>query len=126
LDGLFTVVEPFGVVIMGDYLSDFELPFIYHSAKAYNLTLQTVQHIFDHHTIQLLVPGHGLASTDIVEMKRRLDMASNYLHRLIQAVLAKDERAIAALGDEHSYKSPFTDECHKENVRIIDNEFNSH
>jgi len=32
-DGLFTIIEPFGIWITGDYLSDFELPYLFDSAK---------------------------------------------------------------------------------------------
>jgi hydroxyacylglutathione hydrolase len=124
-DGLFTVIEPIGIFIAGDYLSDFELPFIYHSAKEYNQTLKTVQHVLDHHTIKMLVPGHGQATMDFDEMKRRLEMATQYLQRLVQAVLTKDESLIAALSNEHGFQSSFTDECHKENVTIIENEYGS-
>jgi hydroxyacylglutathione hydrolase len=124
-DGLFTVIEPIGIFIAGDYLSDFELPFIYHSAKEYNQTLKTVQHIFDLHTIKMLVPGHGQATMDFDEMKRRLEMATQYLQRLVQAVLTKDESLIAVLSKEHGFQSSFTDECHNENVTIIENEYGS-
>jgi hydroxyacylglutathione hydrolase len=124
-DGLFTVIEPLGIFIAGDYLSNFELPFIYHSAKEYKQTLKTVQHIFDHHSIKMLVPGHGQATMDYDEMKRRLEMASDYLQRLIEAVVSKDESLIAALSKEHAFQSSFTEECHNENIRIIENEYGS-
>ncbi|MBD0383815.1 MBL fold metallo-hydrolase [Paenibacillus sedimenti] len=122
-DGLFTVVEPMGVLIAGDYLSDFELPFIYHSAQAYKQTLHTAQQIMERHSVVLLVPGHGQTATNREEMQRRLDLASRHLEKLIQAVMAKDENAIAALGREHAFPSSFTEECHRENVRIIEKEF---
>ncbi len=124
-DGLFTVIEPLGIWITGDYLSDFELPFIYHSAKAYKETMITASQILDKHNIELLVPGHGQVTIDKAEMRRRLDMSSDHLERLIKAVIAKDENAIAALGDEHAYKSSFTEECHEENIRIIKQEYSS-
>lgn len=47
-DGLITVVESLGVMIAGDYLSNFELPFIYDSAKAYVQTLEKAKQIFLH------------------------------------------------------------------------------
>ncbi|MDQ0900471.1 MULTISPECIES: MBL fold metallo-hydrolase [unclassified Paenibacillus] len=124
-DGLFTVIEPLGIWITGDYLSDFELPFIYHSAQAYKETLNKASQILDQHSIELLVPGHGQVTINLAEMKRRLDMSSDHLERLIKAVIAKDEHAIAALGDEHAYKSSFTEECHAENIRIIAQEYSS-
>nr|WP_225445898.1 MBL fold metallo-hydrolase [Paenibacillus arenosi] len=122
-DGLFTVIEPLGVMIAGDYLSNFELPFIYQSAKAYKQTMEKAYHIFTNHKIQLLVPGHGQATTDSTEMKRRLDVAANYLERLCQAVMADDEQALDSLYNEHAFLSSFTKYCHEENIAIIKREY---
>lgn len=122
-DGLFTCVEPLGILVAGDYLSDFELPFIYDSAKAYQQTLLTAKRIFEQYAIKALVPGHGRVATDPDEMRRRLHLAEDHLNRLIQAVTESDEAAVAALGQEHAFPSSFTQECHAENVRIIRQEF---
>ncbi|MGO4696425.1 MBL fold metallo-hydrolase [Paenibacillus sp. 2TAB26] len=122
-DGLITIVEPLGIMIAGDYLSDFELPFIYQSAKAYNHTLEKAGCIFATHSVRLLIPGHGKATADSSEMKRRLAMASDYLKRLCEAVMANNETALAALYREHAFLSTFTEYCHKENVSIIQREY---
>ncbi|SDN71161.1 Glyoxylase, beta-lactamase superfamily II [Paenibacillus sp. yr247] len=122
-DGLITIIEPLGVMIPGDYLSDFELPFIYQSAKAYSQTLDKIKSMFDAHSIHLLVPGHGQATAESGEMKRRVDMASDYLNRLCQAVLTNNEHALDALSKEHAFLSTFTEACHKENVSIIRSEY---
>lgn len=122
-DGLITVVEPLGMMIAGDYLSHFELPFIYQSAKAYIQTLEKAERIFSSHSVNLLIPGHGQVTADSLEMKRRLDMASDHLDRLCKAVLANNELALDALYKEHAFLSDFTAFCHKENVRIVRSEF---
>ncbi|MBP1964405.1 MBL fold metallo-hydrolase [Paenibacillus aceris] len=122
-DGLMTVVEPLGIWIAGDYVSDFELPFIYQSAKAYSQTLEKCCMMLEKHSIQLLIPGHGLATSEHKEMKRRLEMASDYLKRLRQSVIANDEPALEALYQEHAFLSSFTEECHKENVSIMKREY---
>ncbi|UNK18808.1 MBL fold metallo-hydrolase [Paenibacillus sp. N3/727] len=122
-DGVITVIEPLGIMIAGDYLSNFELPFIYQSAKAYMHTLEKVERIFADHSIQLLVPGHGQMTADSSEMKRRLDTASDYLDRLCEAVLTNNESVLDALYKEHAFLSAFTTACHKENVSIIRSEF---
>jgi len=121
-DGLITIVEPLGIMIAGDYLSDFELPFIYQSAKAYNHTLEKAGRIFETHSVRLLIPGHGKATADSLEMKRRLAMASDYLNRLCEAVMTNNEPALAALYHEHAFLSTFTEACHKENINIIKSE----
>ncbi|MBH5320940.1 MBL fold metallo-hydrolase [Paenibacillus sp. GSMTC-2017] len=122
-DGLITVVEPFGIMIAGDYLSNFELPFIYDSARAYIQTLEKTEGIFADHSINLLIPGHGQATDDSLEMNRRLDMATDYLNRLIEAVRSNGDAVLEALYTEHAFLSPFTEYCHKENIRIIRSEF---
>ncbi|QRG67068.1 MBL fold metallo-hydrolase [Brevibacillus choshinensis] len=122
-DGLFTVVDSIGLFVAGDYLSDFELPFIYDSAKSYKQTIQQSLQIIDDHQIKLLVPGHGLTTDSQPEMKRRALVALDHLERLTQAVLAEDEAAIASIEVEHAFFSPTTQESHKENVRIIRSEY---
>jgi hydroxyacylglutathione hydrolase len=122
-DGLITIVEPLGIMIAGDYLSDFELPFIYQSAKAYNHTLEKAGRIFEAHSVRLLIPGHGKATADSSEMKRRLATASDYLNRLCEAVITNNESALTALYHEHAFLSTFTEACHKENISIIQREY---
>ncbi|NOV02092.1 MBL fold metallo-hydrolase [Paenibacillus planticolens] len=122
-DGLMTVFEPLGILIAGDYLSNFELPFIYQSAKAYTQTLEKCAMMLEKHPVRLLIPGHGAVTTEPEEMKRRLDLASDYLKRLRKSVIANDEAALEALYQEHAFLSSFTEECHKENVSIMKREY---
>ncbi|MGE6489164.1 MBL fold metallo-hydrolase [Paenisporosarcina sp. NPDC076898] len=121
-DGLFTVIEPLGIWITGDYLSDFELPYLFDSAKAYLETLQKAHLVLDSHNINVLVPGHGQPTGQEDEMKRRIDLAQDYLERLIGAVKSEDTEAILALEKEIPFPSNFTKECHLKNVEIIRSE----
>ncbi|MED5018920.1 MBL fold metallo-hydrolase [Paenibacillus chibensis] len=118
-DGLFTVIDAAGVLVAGDYLSDFELPFIYHSALAYEDTIRKAAGIVRDHPIQLLIPGHGQHTTSHTEMERRVNMALGHLERMKQAILAGDEQALKELEQEHGFLSETTMECHKDNVRIM-------
>jgi hydroxyacylglutathione hydrolase len=122
-DGLFTVIEPLGIWIAGDYLSDFELPFIYHSAKAYEETLRKAERIVETHEVSVLVPGHGRTTTSQEEMKRRIEMSQEYLERLIAAVMKEDKEVLAALEKEMPFPSNFTKESHEENIAIIRKEY---
>lgn len=118
-DGLFTVIDTVGVLVAGDYLSDFELPFIYHSALAYEDTIRKAAGIVRDHPIQLLIPGHGQHTASHTEMERRVNMALDHLERMKQAILAGDEQALKELEQEHGFLSETTMECHKDNVRIM-------
>ncbi len=122
-DGLFTIIEDLGVWIAGDYLSDFELPFIYHSPSAYKETLQKARQIRDQHTTLLLIPGHGKVTEKGIEIERRIRLAESYLNRLIEAVLETDTKAIEGLEKEMRFPSSFTKQCHDDNVAIVKRDF---
>lgn len=83
-DGVFTLVEPMGIWIAGDYLSDVEFPFIYHSVEDYQQTMKKAAHILSKARPKLLVPGHGTVTRDIPEMGRRLLFSEQYLASLIR------------------------------------------
>ncbi|MEO2077149.1 MAG: MBL fold metallo-hydrolase [Bacillus sp. (in: firmicutes)] len=124
-DGLFTVIEPLGIWIAGDYLSDFELPFIYHSARAYEQTLQKAEQILVKHHVSVLVPGHGQTTISLQEIERRIYVSKNYLERLIIAVTQEDVEALTALEKEMSFPSNFTKQCHQDNMEIIRKEYST-
>lgn len=45
--GIFTIIEPLGVWIAGDYFSNIEFPFIYSSSKDYIQTLEKNRNHFN-------------------------------------------------------------------------------
>lgn len=122
-DGLFTLVEPLGIWITGDYLSDFELPFIYYSAKAYEETLKKAEHILETYKVSVMVPGHGKATESKEDIKRRIQLSISYLERLIEAVQLEDAQKLELLGQEMKFPSSFTKQSHVDNVAIVKKEF---
>jgi hydroxyacylglutathione hydrolase len=118
-DGLFTVIEPLGIWIAGDYLSDFELPFISCSGKGYEETLRKAEQIVETNMVSVLVPGHGQATTSQEEIKRRIELSQQYLERLLAAVMKEDSEGLAALEKEMPFPSNFTKQSHAENIAII-------
>ena len=85
-DGIFTIVEQTGSWIAGDYLSNIEFPYIYHSSYAYEQTLQKARHIIAQFNIQLLIPGHGDVTSSKTEMEKRCSDSQQYIHRLREAI----------------------------------------
>ncbi|MED4226740.1 MBL fold metallo-hydrolase [Neobacillus cucumis] len=122
-DGLFTLVEPLGLWIAGDYLSDFELPFIYHSAKAYEETLWKAEQVLVNHQVSVMVPGHGQTTTNRDEIQRRIQRSQDYLSRLIAAVVEEEVETQCLLEKEMPFPSNFTKQCHEDNVAIIRREY---
>lgn len=83
-EGLFTVIEPYGVFLSGDYLSDVEFPFIYSSYKDYVSTMETAEKILAQHSITTHIPGHGTTTENEAEMQNRLNLSKHYLTQLVQ------------------------------------------
>lgn len=102
-DGMLTVVEPDGILIAGDYLSDIEFPLIGQSSMAYESTLAKLDGVWERHTVSLLVPGHGQVTADLQEMRQRRQHALGYIHALRQYVQAGDQSAINAMLEECAF-----------------------
>lgn len=81
-DSLFSVVEPYGIFLSGDYLSDVEFPFISSSYRDYVHTMDKAESILRNHRITTQIPGHGTITQSQEEMKNRLDSSKYYLNQL--------------------------------------------
>ncbi|MFO8069992.1 MAG: MBL fold metallo-hydrolase, partial [Alkalibacterium sp.] len=82
-DGLFTVIEPCGILLSGDYLSDVEFPFIESGYHDYIGTIDKASLIMQHHDINIHVPGHGNVTNQKQEISDRIDFSKRYLDRLL-------------------------------------------
>ena len=81
-DGLFAVIEPYGIFLAGDYLSDMEFPFICSSYEDYMDTVTKAKQLLSMHSIRTLVPGHGTTTQDLQEITRRINDSKFYLDQL--------------------------------------------
>lgn len=86
-DGIITVLEPLGIVIAGDYLSNLEFPYIYHNSDDYLSTLTKFESIIEKYDISLLIPGHGGFTKEKTEMKKRISEAVHYILQTKQLLL---------------------------------------
>lgn len=120
-DGIFIVVEPLGVLLVGDYLSNIEFPFIYYSSTEYENTLLKINNILDKHKINLLIPGHGLVTGDYKEILHRQQESLKYIKELRKAIIKNSQKEIEKLLDGCLFPG-FMKKSHYENVDIIRNE----
>lgn len=85
-DGLLTFNRSRGILIVGDYLSNIEFPYVYHAFADYRATLDKLEHLLDTETVHLLISGHGDPTDRPEEMRRRLADSRAYLDAVDQAV----------------------------------------
>lgn len=86
-DGIFTFIKQFGIWIVGDYLSDVEFPYIYHSCHAYEQSLILAKKILKNWQPKLMIPGHGKATTSQEEMELRIEESFEYLNLLKKSAM---------------------------------------
>ena len=100
-DGLAFRIRAANAMVVGDYLSTYEFPFVYHSTAAYRGTVAALVDALEHDPPGVIVPGHG----DTLDASRALALAAEdlrYLHALRAAVAGAlgaglaEEDAVAA------------------------------
>lgn len=82
-DCLFTVIEPDGIFLSGDYLSDVEFPFI-NNYKDYVNTINKAEKILHKYNITTHIPGHGSTTQNLEEINKRINSSKYYLNQLLQ------------------------------------------
>jgi glyoxylase-like metal-dependent hydrolase (beta-lactamase superfamily II) len=93
--GLAFRVRSEGLLVVGDYLSAFEYPFVYQSTAAYRASLAALLDLLRRDPPSVVVPGHGAAlSADEAIAIGEQDLA--YLHDVRQAVQAALEAGSSA------------------------------
>lgn len=85
-DGLITFNRSRGILIVGDYLSNVEFPYVYHSFSGYRATLETLEQLIASGEVSVLVSGHGDHTGDRAEMEQRITDSRAYLDALEAAV----------------------------------------
>lgn len=120
-DGMFTVVEPLGILLSGDYFCDVEFPYIYYSCDLYEKTLAKLDEIIDRFDLRLLIPGHGNFTKDKKEMKERQSNSLNYLNSMRKLIKENDQGAIDHLIDGYKFPSIMRD-YHRNNQLLLKKE----
>lgn len=85
-DSMMVIVWQLGLCIAGDYLSNVEFPFIYHSSVAYEQTLEKLPRIHDRNWFTRLVPGHGNPALNINDWLHRRTESLAYIYALRESI----------------------------------------
>ena len=117
-DGLLTWNRSRGVLIVGDYLSNVEFPYVYESFRAYRATLAKLETILATGEVRALVSGHGDPTTDPAEMRHRLAESREYLDELETAVRAGVDYDFQKIRDRYAFPVIMQD-FHDKNVALL-------
>ncbi|MCC3371667.1 MBL fold metallo-hydrolase [Cohnella sp. REN36] len=102
-DGLMCIVEPLGLLIPGDFLSDVEFPFVYDSFANYRSTLASFERVVEGREGLLLLPSHGTPTDDPADIRLRLAESVRYLDLVERQGDSADETAFEAYMARNGY-----------------------
>lgn len=105
-DGLFTIVSwnEQRIWLLGDYLSNVEFPFIYHSSYDYEKTLSKAENMIKNWGGGVSIPGHGDATSDLADMQQRINDSRNYIQQLRNSIKLAQEFPTDTLWEKYSFR----------------------
>lgn len=118
-DGILTFLPNRGILIVGDYLSNIEFPYVYHGIPEYRATLDRLERLIDSGVVRLLITGHGDAADNQEEMQRRLSDSRSYLDTLEASVKNQRPFDTASLFRRYGFPKVMGD-FHAGNVRLME------
>ncbi len=116
-DGLLAYIESENIVIAGDYLSDIEFPFIYHSCEDYLKTMSTLMKILNQNHHSILITSHGSITSNEKEIQKRILDAKEYF-RILET--NADDGNFDEFLKKKNYKFPLTfKKSHQNNLQLV-------
>ncbi|MGK0388691.1 MAG: hydroxyacylglutathione hydrolase [Maribacter sp.] len=120
-DGLIIYNKSKQILIVGDYLSNIEFPYIYDSVKNYKETLLKLEKIINTLPIKILITGHGDYTSDKKEMKNRIVESRNYIEELENSIIHQREFDVSKIYPR--YKFPIImNQFHQNNIKLATKE----
>ena len=120
-DGIITYNKTQKILIVGDYLSNIEFPYIYDSVARYKNTLATLTKIIEQEAVSILITGHGDYTEDKNEMLRRIHDAYSYLNDLENSIRKDTRFDLKNLFERYQFPQIMT-KFHKGNVTLMQKE----
>ncbi|MBK8504628.1 MAG: MBL fold metallo-hydrolase [Saprospiraceae bacterium] len=120
-DGILTHQLNNGVLIVGDYLSNIEFPYVYHSFAEYSQTLDQLDSIIKSGDVKILVTGHGDFTHGKTEMIRRIGDSRSYLDRLEASIRSGSSFDLDKLFDRYKFPK-IMKKFHEDNMELMKRE----
>lgn len=107
-DGLLSFHKATGTLIVGDYLSNVEFPYVYHSFAAYEATLNKVEQIIRTQEVHILISGHGDYCVEKAGMHTRIKESRQYLQAVYQHTRGDKVFPIESLWNRYNFPGIMT------------------
>lgn len=117
-DGIITYNATKKILIVGDYLSNIEFPYIYESIEAYEQTLNLLERIFLKNKVDILIIGHGDYTRELSEMLFRIEESRAYITQLKNHVYQGAEFDFEKLWNRYQFKG-IMKKFHDGNVALL-------
>lgn len=121
-DSMMMIVWQLGLCVAGDYLSNVEFPFIYHSSIDYVETLEKLPRIHDRNWFTRLVPGHGDPALSINDWLNRRTESLIYIFSVRESIATGIPFDDASLWARYKYPR-LQQKFHADNVALMTREF---
>ncbi len=122
-DGIITFFEKEKILVVGDYVSNVEFPYIYYSSLEYESTLLKIENLLLQNTIEYIIPGHG----GIINQQQSLEIIQSnrkYIKEVRTAILAKTSLLLKNFDVPRGYPKIMS-KYHIDNVKLIQKELNA-
>lgn len=121
-DGIITYNQTKGILIAGDYLSNIEFPYIYHSIQSYRDTLSKFEKIINENEVSILISGHGDYTSNKEEMYIRLEESRQYINQLVALVITNRHFNDKEILDKYDFPI-IMKQFHLKNIELAQKEF---
>jgi hydroxyacylglutathione hydrolase len=121
-DSMMMIVWQLGLCIAGDYLSNVEFPFIYHSSVDYEETLNKMPQIHDRNWFTRLIPGHGAPALSINDWLRRRLEGLAYIYAVRESIATKRPFDESSLWQRYKFPQ-YQRDYHLNNIALMTKEF---
>jgi glyoxylase-like metal-dependent hydrolase (beta-lactamase superfamily II) len=121
-DSMMIVIWQLGLCIAGDYLSNVEFPFIYHSSIDYVNTLEKLPVIHDRNWFTRMVPGHGDPALSINDWLQRRTESLAYIFALRESIATNVPFDESSLWSRYRYPR-LQQKYHLDNIALMTREY---
>jgi glyoxylase-like metal-dependent hydrolase (beta-lactamase superfamily II) len=120
-DGILTHQLSNGILIVGDYLSNIEFPYVYHSFTEYSQTLDQLESIIQSGVVKILITGHGDSTRSKTEMMQRIGESRSYLDRLEASIRSGSTFDLESLFNRYRFPR-IMKKFHEDNIELMKRE----